>query len=201
MSLDVAGPVMASYGQIDAAIAEFQAATHLHCPPGCGACCTSPNVETTPLELLPLVWELFNQGLAEHWLAQAAAANFAGPCVFYQPDPAIAGNGRCGVYPWRPSICRLFGFATVTDKAGAPQLAACWRHKELMPDVVAQAQTAIQVGTAIAPNFATATQAITNLDPTLGNQRLPINAALKVAIERVGLYLQMTHPPTDPEVA
>jgi Fe-S-cluster containining protein len=101
------------------------------------------------------------------------------------------GNGRCQVYLWRPTICRLFGFATVTSKAGEVQLAACVRHKAAMPDIVAQTQVLINQKTVHPPNFADISQQIASLEPGFGHQALPINEALKVAVEKVGLYLQM----------
>ncbi|NJK37350.1 MAG: YkgJ family cysteine cluster protein [Oscillatoriales cyanobacterium RM2_1_1] len=197
MDLGIASQVMESYTQIDQTIAAFQSATHLDCPPGCGWCCENPEVETTILEILPLVIELFRQETVEFWLQRAADSQYQGQCVFYQPDPSIPGNGRCQVYPWRPTICRLFGFATVTQKSGQVQLAACVKHKAALPAILAQAQGAIAQNQVQAPNFAEVTQQITNLDPTLGQERMPINTALRVAIERFGLYLQMTVQPQD----
>lgn len=186
---------MESYGQIDQQIADFQAATQLHCPSGCGWCCENPTVEATPLEMLPLALELFRRGEADQWLARAtqiyqAGGNATGVCVFYRPDPLVEGNGRCQVYQWRPSICRLFGFATVTSKVGQPELAACVRHKALLPDIVAATQEAIAQGLP-APSFAQLSQQVANIDPYLGRQQMPINQALKIALERVGLSLQM----------
>lgn len=194
MNPGIAAQIMAHYTQLDGVMEAFQSDLPLHCPTGCGACCENPTLETTPLEMLPLVLELFHRGTAEAWLSLAQASDFEDICVFYQPDPQIAGNGRCQVYPWRPTVCRLFGYATITHKSGEPQLAACARHKALMPEVVAQVEGAIAAGSVELPNFAAATQQITNLDPEWGTRRFPINAALKMAIERVGLYQQMqTH--------
>lgn len=190
MSLDVAPLVMESYAQIDREIDAFQLTTQLQCPPGCGWCCENPNVEATPLEMMPLAIELFQRGEVEAWLARVQAVNHTGACVFYRPDPLVAGNGRCQVYQWRPAICRLFGFATITNRAGQPELATCVRHKQMAADAVERAQAAITDGLT-APNFAELCQQVANLDPYLGTQRLPINQALQVAIERVGLQLQM----------
>lgn len=192
MSADCASDVLESYRQIDDLIDQFQASTGLTCPPGCGQCCENPNVYTTPLEMIPLVLELYRRGDADDWLQHATSKKYQGSCVFYQPDPLIQGNGRCQVYPWRPSICRLFGFSTRPDKAGLPELAVCKRHKQTMPDVVAQAQGAIAQGTVEAPSIVEWPQCITSLDPNLGSQRMPINEALAVAIERIGLWMQMT---------
>ena len=192
MDLEVADQVMDLYADVDRKIEQFQADTQLQCPSGCGWCCQSPEVETTPLEMLPLVLELFRRGEADTWMSRAQTAHFQGSCVFYQPDPTLANQGRCQVYLWRPTLCRLFGFAAVLDKQGQPQLATCIKHKEHSPEQVQGAEGAIAQGTAHPPNFAEITQQVTGLDPTLGQHQLPINEALAVAIERVGLYFQMT---------
>ena len=192
MNLDVTNGLTDLYTKIDQDIVVFQAKTSLHCPPGCGWCCLSPDVETTPLEMLPLAVELFRRGEVEAWLQQAEASNYQGRCIFYQPDPVIDDNGRCQVYPWRPTICRLFGFATTTKKSGEVQLAACIRHKTAIPEIVAQVQEAIAQGSVDVLNFADVAQQVANLDQTLAQQRLPINQAFKVAVEKVGLYMQMS---------
>lgn len=191
MDLGIAHRVMESYAQIDQQIEHFQATTQLSCPPGCGQCCESPEVEVTPLEMLPLVLELFHRDEIDFWLDRAQAADYQGSCVFYAPDSSIPGNGRCQVYAWRPTLCRLFGFSTTVDKTGRARLAACIRHKQMSPDIVTDAQMAIANGIAQAPSLTDATQQILALDPSFGSQILPINKALSVAIERVGFWLQM----------
>lgn len=191
MDLDIAHRVMESYTQLDQHIEAFQSVTTLQCPPGCGQCCENPNVEVRPFELSPLVLELFRRGDVDVWLHRAQAAHYQGACVFYAPDPLIAGNGRCQVYAWRPTLCRLFGFSTAPDKLGQPRLVACIRHKQTQPDAVAAAQGAIASGTAKAPSLTEATQQILALDPSVASQTLPINEALCVMIERLGFWLQM----------
>lgn len=180
--------VQASYREIDQETAALQAATGLQCPAGCGQCCENPEIETTVLEMLPIAAELWHQGEAEKWLQQVAELKQTDTCVFYQRDPNVPGNGRCSVYPWRPSICRLFGFATVTNKRGLPQLAACACHKKIVPEIVEKVQEAIAQGLS-APNFAEIATQITHLDPSLGQQQWPINQAFKLALEQIGLRL------------
>jgi Fe-S-cluster containining protein len=203
MNLTTSAQVMAVYAQIDQATTAFQIATGIHCPSGCGQCCESPNVEATPLEMLPLALELFRTGDVDLWLEQVAATNEAGPCVFYKPDPLIPGNGRCQKYPWRPSVCRLFGFAAVSRKNGIPELAACIRHKQLMPELVDAARAMLleqsrstdsqsQPSLTPVPGFAEYSQLVTNLDPTWGTERMPINRALKIALERVGVVMTLS---------
>ena len=196
MNHRVSAQVSQCYGELDDEIATFQAATGLHCPPGCGQCCQHPEVEATPLEMLPLALELSRQGEAMAWHARLTAIAGLSPCVLYQPDQHIPGNGRCQMYEWRPTVCRLFGFAAVKDKFGQSHLAVCARHKQSCPEAVAHATAAIAQQVPI-PHFADWQMAIAQIDPAWGYERLPINDALKVAIERVSLGLAYGVPPAD----
>jgi len=143
---DISVAVTAVYQNLDAQIASFQTATGLHCPEGCGQCCENPEIEATPLEMLPLAAELLRRGDARQWLDKAHRADHSGQCVFYRPDPLISGHGRCHLYLWRPVLCCLFGFAALPDKQGVPRLAICRQHKATMPETVAMSQVAIADG-------------------------------------------------------
>lgn len=183
---DVALALTQLYRDINDQCAAFQAATGLYCPAGCGQCCETPEIDTSPLDLVPMALELIRRGEAADWLARARHG--ASTCVFYQADDQIPGNGRCQMYLWRPTICRLFGFAAVTDSVGTPKLAACTRHQQLYPELVAMAQVAIANGLSV-PRFADWQIQVAGLDPHWGHHLMPINQALIVAIERVGLAL------------
>lgn len=191
MNQALAFKVIALYAQIDQLTATFLATTQLHCPSGCGWCCASPYVEATPLEMLPLAFELFRRGEGEVWVERIGGEHELNTCLFYQPDPFIPDRGRCQVYAMRPTVCRLFGWSTVTNKLGKPELLACVHHKAIIPEIVANATMAIANGLE-APNMVGLFQQVANIDPELGRQRMPINQALRVALLRVGLELQLT---------
>lgn len=180
---------MAVFQDIDRQTAEFQQATGLQCPPGCGKCCQSPTVEVTVLDCLPYAIELLSQNSAIAVLEQLAALPVNAPCIFYQMDAVIPGNGRCGIYAWRPALCRLFGFATVRDKHGQVELATCVEHKASQPAIVAEIPAALVQGLA-APSFSQCTQSIAEIEPSMGTECMPINQAWQQAIERVGLWMQ-----------
>ncbi len=190
MNADVVNQLINLYSQIDADTKALHDATKLQCPPGCGQCCENPDIETTPLEMLPVAVELFRRGEAQQCLEKLATLNATGICIFYTPEGNIPGNGSCAMYPWRPPICRLFGFAAVTNKYGKPELAACARHKATIPETVKATQEAIAAGLSV-PNFPQVASWVEGLDPYWGTQRLPINQALQLAIERVGLSWQL----------
>ena len=71
---DVSASLTQLYQDVNAQIASLQAATGLQCPPGCGQCCENPEVESSPLEMVPMALELIRRGDAAAWLEQADAA-------------------------------------------------------------------------------------------------------------------------------
>ncbi|MBD2259012.1 YkgJ family cysteine cluster protein [Pseudanabaena sp. FACHB-2040] len=170
---------------MDTETAALRAETGLHCPPGCGRCCENPQIEATPLEMLPAALELIQRGEAEYWLAQAGLLS---NCAFYEASPTVPGHGRCQMYDWRPSLCRLFGYAAANGKGGEPVLAACSWHEAVMPEILGGVRDAIATGFPI-PKFSDWQARIASFDPYWGYQRMPINQALQVALERAGLAL------------
>jgi Fe-S-cluster containining protein len=181
---DLIEQVSTILSQIDQEIEVLQKASGLQCPSGCGKCCENPQVETTPLEVLPLALELVKSNKAEYWLEKATKVNYAGVCIFYEPDSLAAGNGRCGVYTWRPALCRLFGFAAVRNKHEQSELAACKIHKQTMPEVLAN------LPIALAPNFSDFSMQLRNLQPEQSDL-MPINRAVAIAINKIGFIFDL----------
>lgn len=169
-------------GSIDAETADFSLRLDLHCPDGCGLCCENPAVEATPLELLPAARELVQRGRAEELLADERVQAGSGICVFYEQVDG-PGRGRCGQYETRPAICRLFGFAAARTKRG-PELAQCPVHHEHTPDAAGRAFDAVRDG-AVVPMFDPTFRRIAGLAPDLATEQVPINRALRVALEKV----------------
>ncbi len=177
------------YSEMDRQTAEFRKATGLYCIPGCGQCCESASVKVMVIELLPAAEELFSRGEAESWLERLGSVREAERCVFFQPDPLIPGNGRCQLYAFRPSVCRLFAFAAIKNKHGRVELVTCRRLKEERSFYVKAAQETISEGLA-APSFDSFSIKIAALEPSFGRWRVPINRALRLALERYGLTVQ-----------
>ncbi len=191
MNSEVIPQILALFDRIDEETSAFQAETGLNCPPGCGKCCENPDIETTVLEMMPLAVELWRTGEAVAYLERLATLNESQSCLFYRPDPFVPGNGRCSVYLWRPTLCRLFAFATVKNKQGEPELAACVRQKQTIPEPVEAAKTAIASGMS-APNFGEIATEVANIEPSLGSEFFPINQALERALQRVGLFAHLS---------
>jgi Fe-S-cluster containining protein len=178
--------VLALLRGIDEGTARLQHASGLACPPGCGRCCLSPDVEASEVELRPLARELWERGEAERWLAVLAERAGDARCVLYEPDPADPARGRCAHYALRPSVCRLFGFASRRDKRGRLELAACKVHRETDPAAVARASESIATGLAV-PELSSATATLGALDARGTARLLPINEAFRRALLAAGL--------------
>ncbi len=185
--------VLELYSEMDRQTAEFRKATGLYCLSGCGQCCASASPEVMVIELLPAAEELFSRGEAQPWLERLGSVGEAERCVFFQPDPLIPGNGRCQLYAFRPSVCRLFAFAAMKNKHGKAELVTCRRLKEERPIAVKAAQEAISEGLAT-PSFDSFSIKIAALEPSFGRWRVPINRALRLALERYGLTVQHGFP-------
>ena len=186
---ELAFKVVELYRDLDAAVAGFVSRSGLACPPGCSHCCLSEKVEATVLECLPLAFELFRTFQAELILKRLERCDNENRCILYRSDYAETGLLGCTQYPYRAVVCRLFGFAGNRDRDGISRLALCRVMKETAaPNLIPMAFAARDIPM---PLFADAGLRITTLHPGLGTERLPINSALRQALLKVGIMLQM----------
>ncbi len=175
------------YDQLEKEIAQFQSHTKLHCIAGCGKCCTKPDVEASPLEFLPWAYHIFLEGMAMDVLGEIKKKPTA-TCHLYRSLTLLdSAKGSCGDYPHRGLICRLFGYAAGRDKLGQLRLATCTIIKENQQEDFQLTALAINSGLSI-PIFSEYYQKLANIDFRLGNQIVPINMALQMALEEVLHY-------------
>lgn len=165
--------------------AKFEQAAGIGCVSGCGKCCTFPNVEASPIEFLPWAFHLFLNGEAEKTIIKLNK-NKSLTCLVYKPL-SIIDQGRCGDYKYRGLICRLFGLAANTDKYGKLRLATCKIIKEGQSENYNSATEAIDKGLNV-PVFTEYYMQLNQIDFNLGNIILPVNKALKRALEEVLQY-------------
>lgn len=175
------------FERLEIEIRSFKSETHLHCNAGCGKCCSKPDIDASPLEFLPWAFHLFLNGKAEETLvllSNTATNN----CFLYRPLSALEHHkGSCGNYRYRGLICRLFGYAANTDKYGKLRLATCKIIKEEQNENFNAAEEAINKGKYV-PVFTDYYMRLAQIDLRLGITLLPINEALKMAIEEVLHY-------------
>lgn len=165
--------------------AQFEKSSKLSCVSGCGKCCTFPNIEASPVEFLPWAFHLFLNGEAEKTITKLNKT-LTSTCIIYKPL-SIINQGRCSNYKYRGLICRLFGFAANTDKYGNLRLATCKIIKEGQADNYNSTSEAITKGLYV-PVFTEYYMQLNQVDPYLGNIIVPINKALKMALEEVLHY-------------
>lgn len=171
--------------QLEQVSTQFQRSSGIGCVSGCGKCCTYPNIEASPLEFLPWAFHLFLNGEAEKTLLLLNRSTHLN-CFVYKPL-SISDQGRCSDYKYRGLICRLFGFAANTDKYGKLRLATCKIIKEGQRDNYNKTAEAITKGLSI-PVFTEYYMQLNQIDFHLGNIILPVNKALKMALEEVLQY-------------
>tara|TARA_R110002051_G_scaffold324168_1_gene420316 strand:+ start:434 stop:1042 length:609 start_codon:yes stop_codon:yes gene_type:complete len=179
--------VEALYGQLEKEISGFQSHTKLQCVAGCGKCCTKPDIDASPLEFLPWAFHLFILGKAEETL-DTLNERSSTQCFLYNPVSLLGGNnGSCGQYKYRGLICRLFGYGASRDKMGQLRLATCKIIKEGQQENFLKASDDIAKGLHV-PIFTDYYMNLSQIDFKLGNIIVPINQALKMAIEEVLQY-------------
>ena len=187
MSRDVEGlseEVLAVYSEADAQTAQVSDATGLHCPPGCGQCCYSPNIMASVLEMLPLALDIYRTGDEDRVMDALVAQGENLTCVMFQPGPIDPDTGRCLRYAVRPLVCRLFGFAARHNKHGHLEFAGCRVMKEYNPQAYLQVETGLQERF-LFPVFQDFFMQVASQDPHLGYRMMPINQALREALEYV----------------
>lgn len=178
--------ILQIYRRADHAARCFQLASGLRCPPGCGTCCESPQVEATVLQCLPVAWSLFRRRVADRIAdrieTQAAAADLR--CVLRRPEGIAVDKGRCAHYRLRPLVCRLFGFAARRNKYGELEPALCKVVRQGRPAVLGP-MAPPPLKPPVPPVYQDLHWQIAGLSPSIGHRLLPINRALAEALTYV----------------
>lgn len=175
------------FHNLDIEIAEFQEKTHLSCIAGCGKCCSTPEIDASPVEFLPWAFHVFLNGKAEETLSELEQ-NTTATCFLYHPKSlAEFTMGNCSNYQYRGLICRLFGFGATTDKYGKLRIATCNIIKEKQTSNFESATIAINTNLSV-PIFTEYYMQLSQIDFKLGNVFLPVNKAMKTALEEVLQY-------------
>ncbi len=160
-------------------VSAFQSKSGISCLANCGLCCTKHDIEATILEFLPAAYQLCVSGEFLS-LFESIDKKEDTNCIFYTPF----SNGKfCSHYENRGLICRLFGFSTKKDKHGALTLATCKPIK--------QTHDLFLLGNKLrfAPEMSDYYMKLFGIDPNLSIKYIPINQAIKKAIEIVSLHL------------
>lgn len=179
--------VEALFDRLEIEITAFKSETHLYCNAGCGKCCSTPNIDASPLEFLPWAFHLFLNGKAEETLVELQN-NKVKNCHLYRSISILEyQKGSCSNYRYRGLVCRLFGYAANTDKFGKLRMATCKIIKEQQTENFTKAEELINKKIYV-PIFSDYYMRLAQIDLRMGVILIPINEALKMAIEEVLSY-------------
>jgi len=172
------------FEELDTEIKSFLDASKLTCISGCGFCCSNPKVSASVLEFLPLAFDLYAKGKAEKALEILNKTTEEDACIIYKSLSEDGHLGFCSDYQNRGMICRLFGSSARKNKEGQKEIITCKKIKTEKKDFYEIAVDAIKSEMSI-PSSTDAYRKINNIDFILTERQLPINKAIKEAIESV----------------
>lgn len=160
---------------------KFRKNAGMACAANCHLCCLKKDISASPLEFLPLAYQLYRDGTAESVYNQLEELPENSLCILFSPLGDQPGG--CRSYPYRGLICRLFGFAANLNKQREIRLITCKTIKEstayqqLSPQVFNKAPLATDYYMRLAA-----------IDFVLANEQFQINEAIRKAIELVMTY-------------
>jgi Fe-S-cluster containining protein len=186
------------YADLERQVAQFKRSAGIECLPGCLSCCATAHfVEASIFEMLPLSLHFWEEGRAPEILEKLEGIHPEAPCILLNPNPPHELSGGCGYYRFRPLICRLFGFSATVDKKGQPVVLVCEPLKERHSGIAERINGRIREDLPVPrrPDFS---RKVAMIHPQLGQEKYPINIALREALELVGQKIQIL---TDPRSA
>ncbi|RZS95137.1 YkgJ family cysteine cluster protein [Cecembia calidifontis] len=175
------------FDELDVETKAFLEASKLTCIPGCGFCCSNPKVNASVLEFLPLAFDLYDKGKAEKALEMLESKDEESFCIIYKSMSLDNTKGFCSDYTNRGLICRLFSSSSRKNKEGKKEIITCKKIKEGKKSEFEAASKSINEDLPIPLNSGIYNQ-LYNIDFQLTAQQLPINQAIKKAIEVVLTY-------------
>ncbi len=174
------------FGQLEKEVATFQKATGMHCVSGCGFCCRKPDINATPLEFLPLAWHLHMEGTSLEFYDSLKNESGTSLCALFRPFENSDTGGKCSNYSGRGLICRLFGFTAARNKHGEARLVTCRIIKE---NQIGEYNRALDLlNTKKVVFMRDYYFKLSCIDPELGRTMMPVNEAIKSALEVVMAY-------------
>ncbi|NWF56425.1 MAG: YkgJ family cysteine cluster protein [Syntrophaceae bacterium] len=174
------------YADLDRQVSGFKRRAGIECLRRCTYCCaTAKFVEASIFEMLPLSLHLWQEGRAEALWKNLEGIHPEEPCVLLQANPPEGLSGGCSYYRFRPLVCRLFGFAATLDKHGNPRVGICRPLKEMDKHMSDRIDERVRGGLPVPlmPDFS---RRVAFLHPHFGQEKYPINLALREALEIVG---------------
>lgn len=161
---------------------KFAETFHVACSEHCGKCCEHFTPDITETEAEFLAYGLIVEGRDEEILKLIENNKTENYCPLYRKN----NDFHCGVYKWRPLVCRLFGFAASDDKEGNPVFNNC-KFNDIKCNVSTQLMKNHPESLVIMKDYGIMVMELNNNDPST---RM-LQPALKDAIEKVRFMLEL----------
>ncbi len=175
------------FEELDAHLKTTAGQSGLKCPDFCGKCCRKSDIEASPLEFMPLAAWLYKTGKVDEFLVKLDHPKHPW-CACFDPDAAARGEWGCQYYEHRGLICRLFGFGFRLNREGLPVLVTCKIMKCTQSAAVVKAGELAVDHPEEMPIFSNYFMRLMALDPELAVPQMPINQAIRTAIEKLYFY-------------
>ncbi|MDF2156633.1 YkgJ family cysteine cluster protein [Algoriphagus sp. CAU 1675] len=175
--------VLDLFGTLESEAKKYVSEGGLSCINGCGFCCSNPKISASPLEFLPLAFDLYEKGLAEASIRILEANPEPSNCILYRPQSEDGKKGFCSNYRNRGMICRVFGTSARRNKFGRKELITCKVLKEEKSGEFMVASERINEGLDIPMAVSYYTQ-LREIDESLCDEYV-INEAIRRALELV----------------
>jgi len=175
------------FEELDAHLQRTANESGLRCPSFCGACCRKSDIEASPIEFMPLAAWLYKTGKIDEFLLKMDHPTHNW-CVCFDPTASSRGEWGCRYYEHRGLICRLFGFGFRLNRESMPVLVTCKIMKSTQTAAVAKAAELAVANPDEMPIFSHYFMRLLAIDPDLAVPQMPINQAIRVAIEKLYFY-------------
>jgi hypothetical protein len=173
------------FRELDEHISQTSLKAGMNCPHLCNVCCRKRNIEASPIEFIPLAEWLYESGMIDEFLIRLNKSDETGYCPLFSSEAWKEGNWACLNYPKRGLICRLFGYGYRFSREGLPELVTCKVLKDCCPEAVTKARESGIENPDTVPIFRNYSMQLYSIDPDLAIQQLPINKAIRLAIEKL----------------
>ena len=175
------------FEELDAHLGETAQECGLKCPDFCGICCMKTDIEASPIEFMPLAAWLYQTGRVNDFLEKLDHPEHDF-CGCFNPGASDKGEWGCQYYEHRGLICRLFGFGFRLNRDSRPVLVTCKIMKQFRAEAVAKAGEMAAAYPDEMPIFSNYFMRLLAIDPDLAVPQMPINQAIRVAIEKLYFY-------------
>lgn len=183
----IIGEVEKVFEELDKHLSQTASQCGLRCPDFCGECCRKTDIEASPLEFMPLAAWLYKTGKVDEFLDRLDKPRHPW-CACFDPDAKSRNEWGCQYYEHRGLICRLFGFGFRLNRDNQPVLVTCKIMKTNLADAVAKAGGMAAAHPEEMPVFSHYFMRLLAIDPDLAVPQMPINQAIRTAIEKMYFY-------------